>query len=292
MGDYPTRIPSDALTGEFVPELWSATVLDHVRSNLVSVNVVNTTWSSQLKKGDKLWIPLLAALNANPIDVSDDIWDLSHVNTTIGGTDVYIDIDKWYDCCVQIDDSVKIQTQVGDLASRVASNASFAIEKVIDTDVNTLFATLTDTWAGADGQTFSDDILINLMEGLDEGDVPRRDRSLVCDPSTVADVYKIDKFMTYDYSKDPFKTDGFIGKVNTYNLPLFVSTNLYDTDTGSYGALIHKDAIGMGIQQNMAVEKWRQPDRHSDMISVSALWGSDILRTTFGAYFFTRKKVA
>lgn len=287
MADYPTRIPSDALTGEFVQETWSTKVLDHMKSNLVSVNVVNTTWSSQLSKGDKLWIPLLAALTANIVDVSDTSFT-SHTNTTIGGTDVYITIDKWYDCIVQIDDSVKLQTQVGGLPEKITTNAAYAIEKVIDTDVNAMFASLTTTWRGSDGQTFTDDLLISLMEGLDEADVPRTERALVGDPSMVADLYKIDKYMSYDYSKSVFSTDGFIGKIVPYNLPVFVSNNLTDAGTGNDGALIHRDAIGMGIQQNLKVEKWRQPDRHSDMIGVSALWGADILRTAFGATFYTR----
>lgn len=193
------------------------------------------------------------------------------------------------ECPVAIDDSTAKQTNVEGLLEKAASNAAYALDKAIDTTVNTLFQSLTDTWAGTDGQTFSDDILINLMEGLDEADVPRRDRALVVDPSVVADVYKIDKFMSYDYSKTVFTTDAYIGKVNTYNLPMFVTNNLSQASTGAYGALLHKEAIGVVIQSEPKVEKWREPTIHSDIINVSAFYGADVLRSTFGAEFYTRK---
>lgn len=287
MADYPTRIPSDALTGEFVPEIWSAKVLDHVKSNLVCTQVVNTSWVEELKKGDKLWIPLLGALTAYIVDTGDTVFGRSEVNTAIGDTDVFINIDKWYDCAVQIDDSVKIQTQVSGLLERVTTNAAYAIEKVIDTDVHELFDTLAaGSIYGSDGQTFNDDIMIALMEYLDEGDVPRTDRSLVIDPSTIADIYKIDKFVRLDYQKVAVSATGNIGQI--YGVPTFVTNNLEDYGTGNIGALLHKDAIGLAIQQNMVVEKWREPARHSDMVTVSALWGADLLRSTFGKGFYTR----
>ncbi|GAG94254.1 unnamed protein product [marine sediment metagenome] len=192
-----------------------------------------------------------------------------------------------------IDDSTALQTNVPGLLEIAASNAAYALEKAIDTTVNTLFASLPATWAGSDGQTFTDDILIALMEGLDEGDVPRTDRSIVFDPSTVADLYKIDKFMSYDYTKTVFTTDAYIGKINTYNLPGFVSTNLYGaSNTGNYGALLHRDAIGVVIQSDPKVEKWREPTIHSDIVNISAMYGADIVRSTFGAQFFTRYKGA
>ncbi|KKN56938.1 hypothetical protein LCGC14_0567300 [marine sediment metagenome] len=288
---WPTdRRPSDALTGEFVPQMWSAKVLDHVKSNLVCVNAVNTTWKSELKIGDKVWIPLLAAMTGAAVDVTTT-GVLTNMNTTVGGTDVFITVDTWWEVPWQLDDSVKLQTQVGDLAEKAAANCAYALEKKIDTDVNALFSTLTSsTVYGTDGQTFTDDIMIALMELLDEADVPRTDRSLIVDPSTVADIYKIDKFMTYDYSRKTFSTDGYVGTLPAYNVPVFVTNNLtaVGSGTGSYGALIHRDAIGLVIQDGPTVEKWREPKRHSDIINVSAVFGSDVLRTTFGKSFYTR----
>jgi len=287
------RRPDDALTGEFVPEVWSAKVIDHVRSKLVCVNVVSTEWGAQLAKGDSLHIPVMTELTASVVDPTVTAAISGSVQTTFGTTAETLTVDKWYEVPVQIDDSVKKQTNVPDLLGKAASNAAYAIEKVMDTDVNSLFSGLntSDGVYGSDGQIFTDDILIALMEGLDEDDVPREGRALVGDPSTLADCYKIDKFMSFDYSTNPLgKQGGYRGTIVAYELPLFITNNLTAATTGAYGVLIQKEAIGLAIQDPLDIEKARVASAASDLIYVRALWGADELRDTFGYCFYTRKK--
>ncbi len=284
-----TRQPTDALTGEFVPEVWSARVINHVRSNLVCVNVVNTTWKTELAKGDILTIPVMAGLTAAVVNPAYNTTGVNtNMNQTVSTTATTLTIDKWYEVPVSIDDSSKIQSNVSDLLNIIADNAAYALEKVIDTDVNSIFSDLGSGVYGSDGQTFTDDIMIALMEYLDEGDVPRENRSLVIDPSTIADIYKIDKFVRMDYQKESVIPSGKIGQI--YGVPVYVTNNLTATTTGSYGCLLHRDAIGLAIQDGPTVEKWRDGARHSDIINVSALWGADNLRDTFGRPFYTRLK--
>lgn len=289
------RIPTDTLAAKFVNAVYSSKVINHVRSNLIAASVCNTTWKSELAKGNIVYIPVMSTYTASDVDVTTSLvtTQAAVTNAAWGETAASITVDLWKECPVMIDDSTALQTNVSDLLGIAADNAAYALEKAIDTSVNTLFSAsnLTTTWAGSDGQTFSDDILIALMEGLDEADVPRENRSLVADPSTVADIYKIDKFMTYDYTKTVFTTDAYLGKINTYNIPLFVSNNLFGTaQTGACGALLHRDAIGVVIQSDPKVEKWREPTLHSDVVNISAIYGADVLRATFGAMFYTRKK--
>jgi len=285
---WPTdRRPADILTGEGVPELWAAKILDHTRSGLVADKVVNTTWGELLAKGDKLWIPISSELTGAAVDVTTT-GVITNVNTDFLGTAVSITVDTWWEVPVQIDDSSKRQTQIPALLEKKAKDAAYAWNKKLDSDVCALFSSLTSTWAGSDGQTFTDDILLALMEGLDEADIPE-ERAIVGDPSMVADMRKIDKFMTFDYSTNPLRTAGYRGRVDAYDLPVFYTNNLTAATTGNYGALIHKDAIGVGVQSPMDVEAWREPKRHSDFINTSGFYGVDVLRATFGAYFYSRK---
>jgi len=286
------RRPDDALTGEFVEEVWSAKIINHVRSYLVCANVVNTDWRPMLAKGDVLHIPVMTELTASVVDptVTAAI-NGTNVQTTFGTTAETLTIDKWYEVPVQIDDSVKKQTQVPGLLEKAANNGAYAIEKVLDTDVNSLFSTLNGSSVyGSDGQTFTDDILIALMEALDEADVPREYRSLVGDPSMLADCYKIDKFMNFDYSTNPLgKQGGYRGSVAAYELPVYVTNNLTAASTGSYGVLIQREAIGLVIQDPLDIEKSRVAAAASDLIYVRCLWGADELRDSFGIPFYTRK---
>lgn len=285
---WPTdRRPADALTGEGVPELWSAKVLEHTRSGLVAEQVVNVTWGALLTTGDKLWIPVMSEQTGAAVDVTSD-GVFTNMNTDAFGSAVSITVDVWWEVPEQVDDSVARQTQIAGLLEKKANDAGYAWKKKLDSDVCALFSSLTPTWAGSDGQTFTDDLLLDIMEGLDEADIPE-ERALVCDPSTIADMRKIDKFMTFDYSKSPLRAAGYRGRIDAYDLPVFYTNNLTALSVGHYGVVIHKDAIGLGVQSPMDVERWREPRRHSWIINTSGFYGVDVLRSTWGAYFYTRK---
>lgn len=284
-----TRWPTDALTGEFVPEQWSAKVLEHTRSGLVAEQACTTDFQPMMAKGDILHIPVMVELVASDVAVdSDQIFtNISANSDAFGTTATTITIDKWKEVPVILDDSTARQTQVPGLLEKAANNAAYTFKKVVDSEVTALFSTLTSTWAGSDGQTFTDDILIDLMEGLDEADIPP-DRSLITDPSGIADMRKIDKFMTFDYSTNPLRLAGYRGMIDAYGLPVFVTNNLTATTTGNYGALVHKECIGLIMQSPMDVERWREGRRHSWLINTSGFYGADVIRSTFGAYFYTR----
>jgi hypothetical protein len=285
--DEAYRMPVDATTDKFVNAVYSSKVINHVRANLVAVATANVIWKEQLAKGNVLYIPVMTTQTATDVDPHTDIMTAT-IAKSFGTTNESLTIQYWKECPVSIDDSTKTQTNVPDLLNKAADNAAFALMKAIDTTVNTLYSSLTSTWAGSDGQTFSDDILIALMEGLDEADVPRQDRALIGDPSMIADIYKVDKFMSRDYNQTTFTTDAFRGTINAYNLPVFCTNNLVDAGTGNYGALIQREAIGVAIQSEPKVESWREPKFHSDVVNISAFYGADVLRSTHGAYFYTR----
>ena len=286
--DEAFRMPVLAETSEFIPVIYSTKVINHVRSNLVAVATCNTTWKAQLAKGDQLVIPVMTTTAAT--DVNPQTSFLATADAKAWGTaPANINIQYWKENPIMIDDSTAAQTQVAGLMDIMATNAAYGLEKAIDTTVNTLYQSATGTWAGTDGQKFSDDLFITLMEGLDEADVPRTDRSLIGDPSMIADIYKVDKFMSMDYSNKPFTTDGWRGTLPAYNVQVFSSNNLSAASTGNYGILMHRDCIGCVIQSDLKVERFRVPWQHSDGVNVSAFYGAAVLRATFGAEFFTRK---
>lgn len=289
MSDWLTsstdRIPEDIATGQGIPVMYSARVIEAVMNNLVCVGAVDTTWRAELRMGSLVYIPVMSSMTASVVDLTGD-WGGSnaHMNTNILETAEEVTVDKWYECPGQISDGEKLQTQIPDLLGKMGKRAGYEIAKVIDTEVNTQFTGLTETAIGSDGQTFSDDILIAAMEALDEGDVPRTERSLVIDPSCLADMYKIDKFVHKDYNQT---LTGEIGRT-PYGDQILMTNNLYAATTGNYGALLHKDAIAAVIQMPPVVEYYRYAPRHSDVVNVSAIFGADVVRATFGMEFYTR----
>ena len=282
-----SRSPTDATSSLFVTQVYSTKVINHVRANLIAVETANIIWADQLYKGNKLYIPVMTTLAAMDVDPKTSFLDTAEAKA-FGTTAEELTIAYWKGNPVMIDDSTKLQSQITNLLEIAADNAKYGLLKAIDTTVNTLYSSLTTTWQGTDGQAFTDDILIALMEGLDEANVPREFRSLVGDPSMVADIYKIDKFMSYDYNQTVFATDAFRGKINMYNLPVFATNNLVAATTGNRGALLQKEAIGVAIQREPKVEAFRVPEQYSDCINISCFYGADVIRATFGACFYTR----
>ncbi len=283
-----TRQPTDSLTGELVPQIWSAKVLDHTRRALIAEQVVSTEWGALMTMGDYIYIPVFTELSGATVDPSSD-GVMTNLNTTVTTSNTSITIDVWWEVPVSLDDSVKRQTQVGNLLEKLASNAAYTWKKKLDGDTTALFSSLTSTWRGSDGQTFTDDLLIDIMEGLDEADIPAEDRNLVGDPSVLADMRKIDKFMTFDYTQNPLRIAGYRGMIDQYALPVFITNNLTAATTGNYCAVLNKEAIGLAVQSPMDVETWREPRRHADVINTSGFYGVDVIRSTFGAYFYSRK---
>jgi len=295
---WPTdRRPTTPDTYKIIPDIWSAKVINHVRSYLVAHSVVNTEYKSDLALGDDVNIPVLTTLSTGTVDTTTTAVISGNVNTGVLTAAEAITIDHWEEAPVILDDSTRRQTQVKNILEEAASNAAYALEKSMDTDVAELFKGLnSDTYANSDGATFTDDTLITIMETLDTADVPVDNRSMVGDPSTLADCYKIDKFMTYDYSKNPLGqqvksvggTGGYRGTIVAYDLPLYITNNLEDVGTGNAGAVLHRDAIALVIQDGPDVESWRHHAAHCDVINITMLWGEDEIRNLFGIPFYTR----
>ena len=286
--DAAFRIPTDdTATTYHLPVLYSSRVINHVRANLIAVETTDVTWKDELAKGTTVYIPVMTTLAAMDVDPQTSFLATADAKAFLT-TGESISVAYWKGNPVMIDDSTKLQSQISNLLEKAADNAAYGLMKAIDTTVNTLYSSLTTTWQGTDGQTFSDDILIALMEGLDEADVPRQNRNLIGDPSMIADIYKIDKFMSFDYNQTVFTTDAFRGKINMYNLPVFCTNNLVDAGTGGRGALLQKEAIGTVLQREPKVEMFRVPEQYSDCINISCIYGADVVRATFGACFYTR----
>lgn len=284
MADWPTsRYPASAETYEMISEQWSARILEATKSQLVCVGAFETAWKDHLKKGDKVNIFVGAHLTGGHVDVTSD-WG-GNLNTDWGTTAESITVDKWDECPVQVDDGTAEQTHINDVVGKLAKESAYIVNQLIDSDINGLFSSLTSTYAGTDGQDFTDDLLIQLMEGLNEADVPRADRSLLVDPSVLADMYKIDKFVNRDYNRT---LTGEMG-MTPYGDKILLTNNLTAATTGNYCAYAHKEAIGIAIQKLPKVTVTPWPQRHSTVVNTDAIWGSDVIRSTFGLYFYSRK---
>lgn len=281
-GSDPTL--AELITAKFIPEVFSKDTLMHVKSNLVCANLFNTDWKNDLRMGYKVSIPVFSEVSTTEVTPGTE----PTVADAASGTPASITVDNWYEASVEISDLMKIE-QNADYLKGAAEACAYAIAKKIDTSIGVLFSTLGGSSVyGSDGQTFSDDIFIDLVETLDEADVPDDGkRSLIGDPSMRADMLKIDKFVRTDYVRETVP-NGKIGQL--YNVGVYITNNLTATTTGNYGVLAHRDAIGVVIQKEPRSRIWDLGYKFIQKIIVDSAWGADEIRDTFGKSFYTRKK--
>ncbi len=280
-----SRIPSGLDTNKYVPELFSKNVLVALKNKLVVVPVVNHSYERELVKGDTLYIPRSNTVSATEVTVGTPGVQKNPYNTTA----ITLTIDQWYEAPVTIDVMSRRQSQVNLLAGAEVESA-YAIKKEVDTSLCALFSSLNGaTIRGTDGSAWTDDILIAAVEELDEEDVPEENRVWVSDPSVKADILKIDKFVRNDYFAGDTVVNGMFRK-DIYGAPLLTTNNLtaVSSGTGSYGVYMHKDALGIAIQENMKSVMVEQILEHQIVINTEALWGVVELRDTSGVPIYTR----
>ncbi len=279
------RVPTTFDDKKFIPEAFSKNVLVALKNKLVAVPVFNHSYEPDLVKGDTLYIPQTNTGSAYEITVGKEVQDSNAFNTSA----VTLSISNYYGAKHTIDVMTRRQSQVDVIALAETENA-YAINKQMDTSVCTLFSTLggkSTSAYGTDGSPWTDDVLIAAVEYLDEANAPSENRVWIADPSTKADILKIDKFVRMDYfASDAVLTGTF--RKDIYGAPLLITNNLVAASTGSYGVYAHKDAIGIVISENPDSFIVEQPLLHQVVLETDALWGVVELRDTFGYPIFTR----
>ena len=280
-GSDPTL--AELISRSFVPVVASKDALAAVKSNLVCVNAFNTNFRNQLKRGYKVEIPVFTSVTTTEVTPGTE-----PTAADASTSSVSITVDKWYEAPAEISNLMAIE-EVADYLKGAIDECSYAVAKTIDTDVNGLFPTLSSSSVyGSDGQAFTDEIFVDLVETLDEADVPDDGkRVLIGDPSTRADLLLLDKFVRSDYVRETVPT-GKVGML--YNVNCFFTNNLTAATTGAYGVLAHRDAIGIVIQKDINVKHFDMSYKFIQKIICDAAWGADVIRGTFGEAFYTRKK--
>lgn len=279
------RVPSTADSYKFIPEIFSQKVVDSAKSQLVCWDAVDSSWESDLKKGDTLYISKTNTVTATEVVVGTKANSLNPFNTAA----VTMSINQWYEAPVDLDYMTLRQTHI-QMENTAATEAAYAIKVAIDSYIASLFKTLNGSSVqGADGTALTDDLLLGMLETLNEANVPMDgQRSLILDPSGVTDLMKIDKFIAQQYANNVGSvTSGIIGKSPIYGLTVRVTNNLEAATTGAYGVVLHKKAIGAAAQINKSWTK-EYEDLHLRRYQAEALWGAVEVLDNFGIPFYTR----
>lgn len=270
----------------FLPEIWSLETLRATEAALVIAPLVKRYDSMVKERGDTLNVPNISNLTANAKTQGSEI-----TTQAVTETQTQITISRWFETSFEIEDIVKVQSAY-DLRSEYTSKSGYAIAQQIDTDLLGLYSSLTSTDVGDYGQDITDATIVSAIQALDNVNAPLENRYFVIRPAQKAALMKLDKFVQATYLGEYDQpTPVRVGPNNRYlwgdiyGIPTYYTTQVtttVGTPTQEHNILFHKEAFALALQQTPRTQATYWQKDLAWLVTVDAIWGFSVLRTTFG----------
>jgi len=285
----------------FIPEIWSDEVVAAYQSNLVLANLVKKMAMAG-KKGDTLHIPkpTRGSANAKAENTAVTIQNAAE-------SEVQVVIDKHFEYSRLIEDITDVQA-LASLRQFYTGDAGYALAKQVDSDLFALgksfgdnggdyVGTGTYNFAGstgleayavdsvAAGDVFNDAGFRELIQKMDDADVPMDNRCLVVPPSVRNAIMGIDRYSSSDFVDGKVVNNGQIG--NLYGIDIFVSSNCPIIETAAANSaggdvkqamLFHKDAMVLAEQQGVRSQTQYKQEFLGSLYTADTLYGTAVLR--------------
>ena len=290
----------------FIPEIWSDEIIAAYQKNLKMAPLVKRLPMAG-KKGDRVHVPKPTRGTANAKTATDAVTVIANVDT-----ELLIDIDRHFEYSRLIEDIVEVQA-LNSLRQFYTEDAGYALALKVDTDLHAAATGFGDgtmdivSPARADyehsgaffndnGTTtafdntsvldsaqdvFSDDFFRDMIQKLDDNDVPMDGRCLVIPPSARNEIMGEDRFSSADFVSGQAVQSGLIG--NLYGVDVYVSSNCATIASGiRAGLLFHKDAIVMAEQMAVRSQTQYKQEYLSTLYTADTLYGVQVYRPEAG----------
>ena len=301
--------------GTFIPEIWSDEIIAAYQKNLKMAPLVKKLAMSG-KKGDKLHIPkpVRGDANAKAADTAVTI-----IANTEG--ELTVDIDRHFEYSRLIEDIVEVQA-LNSLRQFYTEDAGYALATKIDADLHSCGTGFGDggavVFSGSvaptdyqhsgcffnDGGTttqYTDDTMVaadvftdaffrNMIQKLDDNNVPMENRVLIIPPSVRNTIMGIDRYVSSDFVSGSTVNSGLIG--NLYGVDVYVSANCATIEAAADNTassidtraalLFHKDAIVLAEQQSVRSQTQYKQEYLSTLYTADCLYGVQVYRPEAG----------
>ena len=303
--NYPgaTGITGKTDAATFIPEIWSDEIVAAYQKNLKMVPLVKKLAMSG-KKGDKLHVPKPTRSDASVKAENASVKIIANTES-----ELTVDVDRHFEYSRLIEDIVEVQA-LNSLRQFYTEDAGYALATQIDTDLHavatgfgdgtmTLSPTATSyqnsaaffnnngTTTAFTGQAlpanteFSDGFFRDMIQKLDDNNVPMEDRVLVIPPSARNSIMGIDRYVSSDFVSGQGVQSGLIG--NLYGVDVYVSNNCATIAAGKRAALLfHKDAIVLAEQMSVRSQTQYKQEYLSTLYTADCLYGVQAYRPEAG----------
>ena len=315
---YPGTVGGGSIVNKtaadtFIPEIWSDEIIAAYQKNLKMAPLVKKLAMSG-KKGDKLHIPkpVRGDANAKAADTAVTI-----IANTVG--ELTVDIDRHFEYSRLIEDIVEVQA-LNSLRQFYTEDAGYALATKIDSDLhscgtgfgnggavvfgaaptdyqhtgcffndNGTTAQYTDDTL-VSGDDFTDAFFRDMIQKMDDNNVPMENRVLVIPPATRNAIMGIDRYVSSDFVGGRGVESGLIG--NLYGVDVYVSANCATIETAAQNdaatvdtraaMLFHRDAIVLAEQLSVRSQTQYKQEYLSTLFTADCLYGVEVYRPEAG----------
>ncbi|MEV8398817.1 P22 coat protein - protein 5 domain protein [Streptomyces niveus] len=270
----------------FKPEIWSALLLDALRSSLVYAQpqLVNRNYEGEISsQGQSVHITTIGDPTIQDYAPGDTI---TYEDIETAGTDLVIDQGKFF--AFKIDDVDKAQALMNPM-TQMAQNAAYGLRDKADAYVANLYTgvasanTIGSTGAPIDTFTAPTDayskVLVPLRTKLNRANVPKEGRYVVGSPEFIGSMLNDDRFVKVgDAGTSEGLRNGLVGRAAGFDILESNNTPNPSGDTqviqaGYPGAITYAEQI-------LETEALRLQNTIADAVRGLHVYGAKLLRPT------------
>ena len=266
----------------FIPELWSARLLNALDKSHVFANVVNRDYEGDIKKmGDTVHINTIGAVT---IGTYTQNTDFSSGPETLATTDQTLTIDQAKYFNFQVDDIDAAQA-AGDIMDKAMTRAAYGLADASDKYIAGILAGAADTSntvsTSAVALTSSNvyENVVKMRTILDKANVPTAGRWLVIPPEMYALILLDDRFVkTGGEMAEGILRTGLVAQAAGFDIYLSnncVSANVSEKVT--YTITGGVDAAATYAEQIVSTEAYRPEKRFADAVKGLHVYGAKVV---------------
>lgn len=264
----------------FIPELWSARLLQGLEKSHVATNLVNRDYEGQIRnQGDKVNINTLSDVAIKTYTPNSDIASPDDLTTTKQQLEI-TEADYFN---IQLDDVDRVQA-AGELMDTAMRNVAY---KMNDRTDSFILGKIASGVASGNiiGTTESPiqvtknniyESIIEMRTKLDKANVPTSGRTIIIPPEIYALLLQDERFVKSDaVAGQNVLVNGLVGRVAGFDV--FESNNVvYDTNNKFWKVTAQVRTATTFAEQIVKTEAYRMEKRFSDAVKGLHVYGAKV----------------
>lgn len=264
----------------FIPEVWSARLLNNLNNELVYANILNRDYEGEITQyGDTVHINKIGKITSKKYTRNTDIddpEDLSAEDTTL-----VIDQADYFNMSIDDVDAAQIRA---DLMDEAMVEASYSLSATADGYVaGILKAGTAKTGLGDDSTPLQIDTpekayetLVDMKTALDKANVPKQGRWVVVPPEYEGYMLKDARFAYNTQQSNTRLENGAVAKAAGFDI--YISNNVPNESSKKYKIIGSYKGSGTYADQILETKAYSPEKRFADALKGLHVYGAKVTR--------------